>query len=119
MRSLRDLGFIESKKGPSGDFHYVLLLNPNVAIEVLRRQGKVQDGLYGRFRERLIDIGAQSDIGLYEQHIADSDAPNAGSKSSKKPILRKGSQPKGPSKATRASRAVRAQSMSRPKSKER
>ena len=27
MRSLRDLGFIETKEGSTGDFHYVLLLN--------------------------------------------------------------------------------------------
>jgi hypothetical protein len=33
MRILRDLCFIEAKSGPSGDFHYVLLLNPNLGIE--------------------------------------------------------------------------------------
>ena len=42
MRTLRDLGFIDAKKGPTGDFHYVLLLNPNVGIEKLNRVGKVQ-----------------------------------------------------------------------------
>ncbi|MFN3714475.1 MAG: hypothetical protein ACK4SX_12525 [Alcanivoracaceae bacterium] len=70
MRTLRDLGFIEAKKGPSGDFHYVLLLNPNVCIEKLRRANKVRDVLYGRFRDRLIDIGAQSDIDItiYDDH---------------------------------------------------
>lgn len=68
MRTLRDLGFIEAKKGPTGDFHYVLLLNPNVGIEKLNRVGKVQTVLYGRFRDRLIDIGAQSDIMDYDDY---------------------------------------------------
>ncbi len=69
MRTLRDLGFIEVKKGPSGDFHYVLLLNPNVGFEKLRRAKKVQDVLYGRFRDRLIDIGAQDDITDYDEYF--------------------------------------------------
>ena len=69
MRTLRDLGFIEAKKGPTGDFHYVLLLNPNVGIEKLSRAGKVQTVLYGRFRDRLIDIGAQSDITDYDDYL--------------------------------------------------
>lgn len=71
MRTLRDLGFIEAKKGSNGDFHYVLLLNPNVGIEKLNRVGKVQTVLYGRFRDRLIDIGAQSDIMGYDDHLED------------------------------------------------
>lgn len=70
MRTLRDLGFIEAQKGPTGDFHYVLLLNPNVGIEKLHRLGKVQTALYGRFRDRLIDIGAQNDISDYDEHLA-------------------------------------------------
>lgn len=72
MRLLRDLGFIEAKKGPTGDFHYVLLLNPNVGVERLRNAGKVQDVLYGRFRDRLIDIGAQDDITRYDSYLNDA-----------------------------------------------
>jgi hypothetical protein len=69
--ALRDLGFIEAKKGSTGDFHYVLLLNPNGGIEKLRRAGKVQTVLYGRFRDRLIDIGAQDDITDYDDYLED------------------------------------------------
>jgi len=87
MRTLRDLGFIEAKKGPSGDFHYVLLLNPNVGVEKLRRAGKVQDVVYGRFQDRLIDIGAQNDIAKYNDYLqkvekAKAKAPTKGSTSS-------------------------------------
>ena len=76
MRSLRDLGFIKAKKGPTGDFHYVLLINPNIAIERLRREGKVQDALYGRFDDRLVEIGAQGDIAKYNEFIANEEQPD-------------------------------------------
>lgn len=85
MRSLRDLGFIEAKKGPTGDFHYVLLLNPNVGIEKLHRAGKLQTALYGRFRDRLIDIGAQNDISDYDEHLTNVEKAEvkAGAKTAK------------------------------------
>ena len=62
MKKLRELKFIMAKKGPSGDFHYVLLLNPNVIVEHMRNLDMVQDVLYSRFLERTADIGAYSDI---------------------------------------------------------
>lgn len=62
MKTLRELQFLLSKPGASGEFHYVMLLNPNTAVEAMRVGGKVQDGLYGRFLERIADIGAMSDI---------------------------------------------------------
>jgi hypothetical protein len=71
MRTLRDLGFIEAKKGSSGDFHYVLLLNPNLGVEKLHRQNKTQTAFYGRFRDRLIDIGAEGDIKDYDEYLED------------------------------------------------
>jgi hypothetical protein len=87
MRSLRDLGFIEAKKGPTGDFHYVLLLNPNVGIKKMHRAGKLQTALYGRFRDRLIDIGAQNDISDYDEYLANIEKvkAQAGAKSAKAP----------------------------------
>jgi hypothetical protein len=71
MRTLRDLGFIESKEGSTGDFHYVLLLNPNIGIEKLKRAGKAQTSFYGRFRDRLIDIGAERDITDYDDYLSE------------------------------------------------
>lgn len=62
MKKLRDLGFIETKKGATGEFHYILLLNPNVAIEKLRISNLIQDGLYARFLDRLADIGAVGEL---------------------------------------------------------
>lgn len=92
MRTLRDLGFIEAKKGPTGDFHYVLLLNPNVGIEKLSRAGKVQPVLYGRFRDRLIDIGAQRDITSYEGYLeglekAEAKPAAKAAKTAKSPVV--------------------------------
>lgn len=62
MKSLERLGLIRTKKGAAGDFHYVLLLNPNAAMEWMHEEKLVQDTLYGRFVDRLLEIGAFSDI---------------------------------------------------------
>lgn len=62
MKKLAELGFIFPRKGPSGEFHYVLLANPNVAVEWMRSHNLVQDGLYARFRDRVVEIGAYSDL---------------------------------------------------------
>ncbi|MGN9473744.1 hypothetical protein ACTMQT_28355 [Pseudomonas syringae pv. aptata] len=62
MKKLRELNFIMTKPGASGEFHYVMLTNPNAAVEWMRNHGKVQDGLYSRFIERLPEIGAYGDI---------------------------------------------------------
>ncbi|MBN3723560.1 hypothetical protein G3N92_05080 [Burkholderia sp. Ac-20379] len=62
MKRLRELQFIATKPGSSGEFHYVLLLNPNAAIEWMRSNKMVQDGLYARFLERAADIGAFTDV---------------------------------------------------------
>jgi hypothetical protein len=61
MRRLRELGFIRTKPGPSGEFHYILLLNPNVAVGLMHLKGSVQTDLYGRFIERAADVGAAGD----------------------------------------------------------
>jgi hypothetical protein len=82
MRTLRDLGFIETKEGSTGDFHYVLLLNPNIGIEKLKRAGKAQTSFYGRFRDRLIDIGAERDITDYDDYL--SEIAKAGEKAAAK-----------------------------------
>ncbi|ENT5166899.1 hypothetical protein ISH43_29470 [Pseudomonas aeruginosa] len=62
MRTLRDLHFIQTKPGASGEFHYVLLMNPNAAVERMRVSGQVSDGVYGRFIDRLIEVGAFGEI---------------------------------------------------------
>jgi hypothetical protein len=65
MKTLRELEFIRTKLGPSGEFHFILLLNPNVAVELMRKNGLVQDGLYGRFRDRVAEVGAAGDWPAY------------------------------------------------------
>jgi hypothetical protein len=68
MKFLRDNLFILPKKGPSGDFHYVLLLNPNAAVEWMRSHGKVQNELYGRFRDRVAEVGASGELDAIWEH---------------------------------------------------
>lgn len=62
MRQLVELKFIMAQKGTSGDYHYVLLLNPNAAMEHMNVCGNVQEELYNRFSDRLNDIGAADEI---------------------------------------------------------
>ncbi|SHF09886.1 hypothetical protein SAMN02745157_1636 [Kaistia soli DSM 19436] len=62
MKRLRELNLIMTKPGASGEFHYVLLLNPNASLEWMRSAGLVQDGLYGRFVDRLIEVGAYGEL---------------------------------------------------------
>ena len=70
MKKLRELQFIITKPGASGEFHYVILTNPNVAVEWMWGNGKVQAGLYGRFIERLPEIGAYGDIEVIRAYWA-------------------------------------------------
>lgn len=62
MKRLQELKFISAKKGPAGDFSYVLLQNPNVALEWMRQTGLVQDELYGRFLVRVTDVGGLGEV---------------------------------------------------------
>lgn len=62
MKRLQELKFIAAKKGPAGDFSYVLLQNPNVAMEWMRQSGMVQDELYGRFLVRVTDVGGLGEV---------------------------------------------------------
>lgn len=66
MKKLQALHFIETKRGPSGDFHYVLLLNPNVIMAWMHRAKLVQDGLYARFIDRLAEVGGYGEIEAIE-----------------------------------------------------
>lgn len=81
MKQLQALNFIAPERGPSGDFHYVLLLNPNVAVEHMRTRGMVQDGLYGIFLDRLVEVGGFGEIeavrALWQQQTAQATAAAA------------------------------------------
>lgn len=67
MKTLRELEFIRTKPGASGEFHFILLLNPNIAVERMHVKGLVKDGLYGRFLERVADVGAAGDWPAYQE----------------------------------------------------
>nr|WP_224043898.1 hypothetical protein [Paraburkholderia unamae] len=77
MKRLRELNFIQTKAGASGEFHYVLLLNPNAAMEWMRVQGLVQTELYGRFLERLADVGAYGEVEAVREIWAQQNAAQA------------------------------------------
>lgn len=58
MKVLAELGFIVPKRGETGDFNYVLLLSPVVAVERMHQSGQIRADLYLRFVDRLGQIGA-------------------------------------------------------------
>ena len=62
MKCLQQLKFIVAKKGLAGDFSYVLLQNPNVAMEWMHQEGLVQTELYSRFLTRVTDVGGFGEI---------------------------------------------------------
>lgn len=70
MKKLAELMFILHKAGPSGDFHYVLLLNPNWAMEYRQRKFKdIPESIYAQFADRTMDIGALGEIEEIRGHI--------------------------------------------------
>lgn len=80
MKRLQELQFLTTKPGASGEFHYVLLLNPNVAVEWMRSHHLVQDGLYARFADRVADVGAYGDLeGIRRYWVAQQQAQAAAS----------------------------------------
>lgn len=58
MRLLRDLGFIEAKKGASGEFQYVLILNPLSVIKKIY-ETKDKDERYHALAGRMVEVGAK------------------------------------------------------------
>lgn len=70
MRKLVELGFIVVKPGASGEFHYVLLLNPNWAMELRQHYSKaIPASIYNRFIERVMDVGAFGEIETVRGHF--------------------------------------------------
>lgn len=67
MKILRDLGFLLAKPGPSGEFHYILLMNPIASIERLHDMKLIQDGLYSRFIDRIAENGSHGDLKAFRE----------------------------------------------------
>jgi hypothetical protein len=57
MRRLQELGFIKSKPGLTGEFQFVLLMNPFLAIEGLYKDIP-KDVAYNALLSRMAHVGA-------------------------------------------------------------
>jgi hypothetical protein len=59
MKKLEELGFIKSKSGVSGEFHYVLVLNPYAVVKELNdsEQLKNDSDLYNTLVDRADEVG--------------------------------------------------------------
>lgn len=62
MKILTNLGFINVKEGASGQYNYVLLLNPYKIIKEYYKKKKVQEGKYNALFARAQEVGA-GDLG--------------------------------------------------------
>jgi hypothetical protein len=66
MGIIENFGFIKSKHGFSGRYHYILLLNPYLIVESLKKEGRfdddVQEQLYNTLLERIEEIGEKTEI---------------------------------------------------------
>lgn len=68
MQVLKEIGFIDFRKGVKGPMHYVLLLNPYNVMKRLRDQKDdtgeklVSDEQYAALVERVNDIGSRSEL---------------------------------------------------------
>jgi hypothetical protein len=63
MKELVRLGFIKAAPGRSGEFNYILILNPYAVIKRNREEGKITDeASYNALLERASEIGADDDL---------------------------------------------------------
>ncbi|WP_412501902.1 hypothetical protein [Shewanella chilikensis] len=58
MKILRELGFIKTKPGVSGEFQYVLILNPLSVIKTIY-EGRDKDERYNALASRMLEVGAK------------------------------------------------------------
>lgn len=62
MRKLKELGFISSREGSSGEFHNVLIVHPLFAVKKLIDDGVIPRGkTYNMLAERVIEVKASWD----------------------------------------------------------
>lgn len=56
MQTLEKLGFIHTKPGSSGKYHYVLILNPHKVV--WKHKAKIQEQTFMQLQDRAAEIGA-------------------------------------------------------------
>ncbi|AOI77937.1 hypothetical protein WS54_16435 [Burkholderia sp. NRF60-BP8] len=62
MKMLKELGFIDFRKGTKGPMQYVLLLNPYKVVKKLHAAGLVPDTQYAALLERASAIGSSQEL---------------------------------------------------------
>ncbi|XJI55116.1 hypothetical protein AB2F75_24300 (plasmid) [Escherichia coli] len=59
MKKLRDLGLISTRPGTSGEFHYVIMINPlHMIKKTYESEGWVKDERYNALFSRMQEVGA-------------------------------------------------------------
>ena len=78
MKSLADLGFIDPRRGASGEFQYVLIPNPHLIARRLR--GRFPEAMWAMLFERGSEIGA-SDLTIAPAQLAPKPTAAGGGRS--------------------------------------
>jgi hypothetical protein len=77
MATLAEFGFIKAHKGSSGDFHYLLLMNPHKVVWKLKEKGQIPRQLFLPLLDRATEIGAY-DMSAPVEARAGDDAEDIG-----------------------------------------
>lgn len=72
MATLAEFGFIKAHKGSSGDFHYLLLMNPHKVVWKLKEKDQIPRQLFLPLLDRATEIGAY-DMSAPEEADEDDD----------------------------------------------
>jgi hypothetical protein len=78
MATLAEFGFIKAHKGSSGDFHYLLLMNPHKVVWKLKEKGQIPQQLFLPLLDRATEIGAYDMSAPDEARADDAAGPVAG-----------------------------------------
>jgi len=58
IRSLRELGFIDTKEGPNGPVNYILIEDPYAVVKKLRYKKMINEQFWNSLVAKVIQIGA-------------------------------------------------------------
>ena len=58
MKQLKEIGFIDTKSGASGEYNFILLFNPYVVIKNLKEKKSISERFYNALFARSQEIGA-------------------------------------------------------------
>lgn len=75
MKVLKEIGFIDAKRGAISDYQYVLIRHPYRVLMALREQGRVEDDLFLEIHARAAAVGVDLDATIVVDEETGGPAP--------------------------------------------